>query len=193
VFCKFTEPGNVKTRLAETIGDERAVAAYKTMVDETLVAVSQTLTPATTLVFYHPPADEIRVHDWLGDHRLYVPQARGDLGEKMQSAMEHAFGNGFGRAIVIGTDCPGLKASHLDAALHAMEEKDVVLGPTEDGGYYLIGTKAVYPSLFAGIEWSTPRVFSETMDRVRALRLSVYQLETLRDVDTEEDLTFHGR
>lgn len=187
VFCKHPDPGKVKTRLAKTLGIQRAATIYKDMVVHTLLQTGRLTTPATTLVLFQPSEDLPRMQAWLGSHWIYIPQADGDLGEKMAASMKHAFAMGFRQAVIIGSDCPSLQSFHIDKAFEKLKVSDVVIGPAHDGGYYLIGANAIHSELFSDMEWSTPGVLAETMQRVEKLNLTPSLLETLRDVDTEED------
>lgn len=191
VFCKHPDPGKVKTRLAETIGEEEAVKIYREMVGGTLRTLEQCATPATSLVFFAPAADRHRVATWLGDDRTYVPQVEGDLGDRMLAAFRHALAHGFERVLVIGTDCPGLTSDILDQAFTALNDHELVLGPTTDGGYYLIGARSDHEGLFKDMPWSTPQVRQETMDRARRLELRTAILPTLRDVDRADDMAYY--
>ena len=112
-------------------------------------------------------------------------QPDGDLGDRMLGAI--AANNG--QTIVIGTDCPALTPEHLHAAAAALDDADVVLIPAEDGGYVLIGARAIHLKLFSGIAWGTSAVLAQTRARVAALGLNAVDLPTLWDVDTEADLT----
>ncbi len=123
--------------------------------------------------------------------RFKIPiwEQRGDdLGARMAQAFQAALGNPYRSGIIIGTDIPGITVSMLSTAFKSLEEHDVVMGPTEDGGYYMIGLKKDVPELFENIAWSTDTVFSVTQEKVHALGLSLKVLPKLRDLDTEEDL-----
>ncbi len=121
---------------------------------------------------------KIPIWDQIGD----------DLGARMAQAFQIALGNPYKSGIIIGTDIPGITGSILSAAFKSLEEHDVVMGPTEDGGYYLIGLKNNVPELFENIAWSTGTVFSVTQEKAKELGLSLKILPKLRDLDTEEDL-----
>jgi rSAM/selenodomain-associated transferase 2/rSAM/selenodomain-associated transferase 1 len=188
VFCKYPVAGQVKTRLAASIGDEEAMRIYRRMVDHTLRVTRRLRSRSRTLLFFSPPEARDSMRAWLRRSYQYVPQSNGDLGDRMIHAFLYAARQGYGRTLIIGTDCPGLQPSHLDRAFAALEDHDVVMGPTEDGGYYLIGCSQPHPALFQGIAWSTESVFEETIKVANAESLRVAKLDTLRDVDTVEDL-----
>lgn len=184
VFARVPELGKVKTRLAATIGDEAALGAYVKMLEvarETCMAVD-----AERHVFYSPLVPE-QDETWPDTHFHKHPQAEGDLGHKMQAAFDALFARGLEKVLIIGTDCPGLKPSHLQAAYRALALHDFVIGPALDGGYYLLGMRKTEPRLFAGKQWSTETVLKDTLEDIRQLGKTVHQLSPLRDVDTEED------
>ena len=132
--------------------------------------------------------DEVQLSHWLGGHLSYRRQDGGDLGIRMCAAFEHAFLAGVERAILVGTDLPGLNDKLLELALEALRDNDVVLGPACDGGYYLIGLKRLYPSLFQGVQWGTQEVLTKTLRIAHRKGLSVKLLESMVDVDRPEDL-----
>jgi rSAM/selenodomain-associated transferase 1 len=117
-----------------------------------------------------------------------MAQSGHDLGARMADAFARAFARGARRVAIVGTDVPGVSRATVREALSALEVADVVMGPADDGGYYLIGLRAPWPGLFAGIEWSTPSVREQTLARAAAAGLSVRELARLRDVDTLEDV-----
>jgi len=119
-----------------------------------------------------------------------MPQSSGDLGSRMSKVFKDLFAWGYESAVIIGADSPTLPLSHLRAAFAALERNPVVLGPSLDGGYYLIGLRAPQPELFKGIAWSTNQVLSQTIERVNQLGLQVQCLEPWYDVDTVDALNF---
>jgi len=119
-----------------------------------------------------------------------MPQSSGDLGGRMSNAFKDLFARGYKSAIMIGADLPTLPSRYLRAAFAALERRPVVLGPSLDGGYYLIGLRAPQPELFEGIAWSTNQVLGQTIDRINRLSLEVQCLEPWYDVDTADDLDF---
>lgn len=192
VFAKAPRPGEVKTRLARSLGGgaepayERAAAIYRRMGRTIVDGVADA--PATVTVCYDPPGSEKEVRDWLGPAAAhYWSQGEGDLGERMSRMFARAFQDS-ARAVVIGTDTPAVGAETVARALAALDSADVVLGPSRDGGYYLMGLREDRPELFAGIEWSTRSVLAETVARAKTLGLRVTFLEVESDIDTAKDL-----
>jgi len=187
-FIKNPEKGKVKTRLASAMGHEMAVKLYRRFLLEMLFTLNK-----GTFLFYlcFYPGDSLNnLKQWLGDHYLYTPQNGENLGERMKNGFMEAFAIGFKRVVLIGSDIPDLSLEFIEEAFHSLQEKDAVIGPSLDGGYYLIGfkDKTFPPQVFKGISWSTERVFDETMKVLKQGSLAVHTLQPLRDIDTIDDL-----
>ena len=133
-----------------------------------------------------PDADAARA--WLGDAISIREQGDGDLGARMERATREAFAEGAGAVVLIGGDCPQLTATTLGVAFAALREKEIVLGPAADGGYYLIGLRRARPELFRGIAWSTDAVLAQTLAAARDSTVECHLLDRLRDVDEPDDL-----
>jgi hypothetical protein len=187
VFLKHPRPGGVKTRLAAAIGAEAAAGLYRALAEHALEATTPTAGEYERLVFFDPPESLPEMRDWLPDVRL-MAQSGHDLGARMADAFARAFARGARRVAIVGTDAPGVSRATAREALSALDAADVVIGPADDGGYYLIALRAPGPGLFAGIEWGTPDVREQTLARATAAGLSVRELPHLRDVDTLDDL-----
>jgi len=187
-FIKNPEKGLVKTKLASAVGDEMAVKLYRRFLLEML----STLNRGTFLFYlcFYPEHSLNDLKRWLGDDYLYMPQAGENLGERMKNAFIDAFAMNFKRVVLIGSDIPDLPLEFIEKAFTSLQEKDVVIGPSIDGGYYLIGFKDKNFSLraFEGIPWSTKRVFEETVKVLKQEGLTVHALQPLRDIDTIDDL-----
>jgi hypothetical protein len=117
-----------------------------------------------------------------------LAQSGDDLGARMVDAFARAFARGARRVAIVGTDVPGVSSETVDEALTALDTADVVIGPAQDGGYYLLALRVPRPELFTGIAWSTPTVCGETLLRAAAFALAVRRLPSRRDIDTLEDL-----
>lgn len=190
VFAKEPRPGQVKTRLARSVGAAEAAAIYRRMA----LAIIGTLRdgPWSTTIRYAPDTAIEAIRSWLGDDRLsFIPQGPGDLGSRMRRAVRAALeagGEGH-RVCVIGTDAPDVDRPLVERAFALLEQgSDVVLGPAEDGGYYLIGLAEDHPELFRDIAWSTPDVLESTRERIRRTGLEWSELPVLADVDDLADL-----
>jgi uncharacterized protein len=187
-FIKNPGRGKVKTRLASAIGDKTAAKLYRRFLLEMLFTLNR-----GTFLFYlcfHPENSLNDLKDWLGDHYLYTPQMGENLGQRMKNGFVEAFSMNFKRVVLIGSDIPDLPLEFIEEAFNSLGEKDAVIGPSFDGGYYLIGfrDKTFSPKVFEGIPWSTEKVFEETMKVLEKERLTVHTLQLLRDIDTIEDL-----
>jgi len=187
-FLRNPEKGKVKTRLASALGDEMAVRLYRRFLLETLFTLNR-----GTFLFYlcfYPENSLSDLKGWLEDDYLYMPQKGEDLGERMKNGFIDAFAMNFKRVVLIGSDIPDLPLEFIEEAFTSLQEKDVVIGPSLDGGYYLIGFKDKNFSLrvFEGIPWSTKRVFEETMKILKQEGLTVHTLQPWRDIDTIDDL-----
>lgn len=184
IFVKAPRPGLVKTRLAKALGAETACQAYRQLVG-TLVGNLACL--PTVALWFSPDDARDEVSGWTREGWTLHPQGEGDLGRRLARAFEDGFARGARRVLIIGSDCPEVMPADVAEAFAALQAHDVVLGPARDGGYWLIGLRAVQPELFLEIAWSTAKVLDQTLDRARSRGLSVRLLRTLADVDTEED------
>jgi uncharacterized protein len=182
---KHPTPGAVKTRLAASIGPEAAAGLYRSLAEHVIEATTPAVGEYERLVFFDPPESLAQTRAWLPGVRL-LAQRGADLGARMADAFARAFARGASRVAIVGTDALSLSRETVTEALCALDGADVVIGPTTDGGYYLLALREPRPELFAGIAWSTPAVAAQT--RSRAAGLAVHDLPVERDVDTLEDL-----
>jgi rSAM/selenodomain-associated transferase 1 len=187
VFAKAPRAGFVKTRLIPALGAEGAATLARALLNHTL---DQALASGATVELCMSPAPSDPA--WQG---VALPQAvarsnqgDGDLGTRMNSAVERALALQQGPVLVIGTDCPALTADHLREASRQLAQHDAVLLPASDGGYVLIGLQAPCASLFTDMAWSTPAVAFETLRRMERLGLSVWQGPVMHDIDEPGDL-----
>lgn len=189
VFSRYPEPGKTKTRLIPALGAEGAARAQRQMTERTLAAAREVYAQRGTrvAVCYAGGTPEL-MSAWLGSEVFCQPQQGSDLGDRLQAAFSAAFAAGAARAIAIGIDCPDLDAQLLTIAFEQLRDRELVLGPAEDGGYYLIGLQRLYPELFRGIDWGTAAVFAQTQAIAASLGLEASLLPVLADVDRPEDL-----
>jgi rSAM/selenodomain-associated transferase 1 len=186
VFAKAPRPGLAKTRLAPLLGAEGAAALHAKLIKHTLETARRA--GVGDLELHGEPADDdfLRFCTESYGARL-LPQAAGDLGERMCAALMQALRT-CAYAILVGSDCPALTARHLRLAAKALENgRDAVFVPAEDGGYVLIGVSRCDAQLFQAIAWSTAQVMDETRSRLIRLGWQWQELETLWDVDTPDD------
>lgn len=181
IFLKFPAPGRVKTRLAAETGAEAAAGIYRACVELTLERMRPFQKEATLCVEPAEALDSARA--WLGTDWRLQPQRGATLGDRLIQATLNAFAEGSQQVVVIGTDSPWLMPQDIDAAFVVLNRHDVVVGPTADGGYYLLGTSRPFPSLFGGIAWSTAAVYAQTQARVASLGLQMLTLKAGYDLD----------
>ncbi len=180
IFLRKPELGRVKTRLAKGIGDEKALLAYNLLSKKTF-DITKNL-KADIFPFFKPEKPENTF--WNKDFAQI--QEGNDLGECMKNAFQLVFERNYKKVIIIGSDCYSLSSETLEKAFYSLQNHDFTIGPSEDGGYYLLGMKKLAPELFSDIEWSNEAVFQKTLDKIGDR--SVHILETLNDIDTLEDL-----
>ena len=181
ILARRAELGKGKTRLAATVGATRALAIYRQLVARTAAAARASGLP-TKVLFDPEPGDQDL---WPPEAFTYGVQPAGtDLGARIAAALDGTDGDG---ALIIGTDCPELTGAVLAEAAAALADDDAVLGPSADGGFYLLGLRGPVGSLFDGIAWSTSEVADRLRANLRRAGLTWRELPTLRDVDTEAD------
>ena len=184
IFVKNPELGKVKTRLSATIGNEKALEIYKELLAHTLMSVKEIM--ADVFIYFSDSIDE-NIFEF--ENNFFKKMQKGDnLGERMSNAFKEVFDLWYDNVIIIGTDCPGLDLNLLENAFLQLDNVDVVIGPAEDGGYYLLGMKKHYAKLFENINWSSSSVLQTTLDNCNKNKLTHTLLSILSDVDEEKDL-----
>lgn len=184
IFYRNPELGKVKSRLAATVGEERALAIYLKLASFTRAVTS--VINCDRVVYYSEFID--REDNWANDDYFKHLQNGVDLGSKMKHAFETSFSQGYKHVCIIGTDCLELTSDILNEAFETLKKKDVVVGPAFDGGYYLLGMNRLITAAFTNKNWSTNTVYSDTIDDLERYRFSYGILPTLNDVDNESDL-----
>ncbi|TGL97468.1 glycosyltransferase [Leptospira barantonii] len=184
LFLRNPVVGQVKTRLAQSLGNEAALAVYEQLVELTQKQVNTLDLP---LRLYFDSIPEFVSSKWGERYSAHL-QVGEDLGSKMSNAFLETFASGAEKAVIIGSDCPDLEAKHIREAFSALDQSDAVLGPAVDGGYYLLGAKTHFPEIFKEIPWSTDRVFGITLEKLQLSRKNVWVLPKLNDVDEATDL-----
>lgn len=188
IFVKNPEKGKVKTRLAKSVGDLEALLVYKKLLYYTVQVASGV--PVSRQIWYSSFIDyKDSIDQGVFEKRL---QEGDDLGARMKKAFARAFDEGFDRVLIIGSDCPGLTEEVILNAFNVLDSHQVVIGPSEDGGYYLLGMRKFIPDLFADVNWSTETVYEKTVETVKNLGLSYSTLPVLNDIDTAADLRDSG-
>jgi len=194
IFCKTPERGFVKTRLAASIGDQKALEIYLDL----LKITDQETKPFSSsrhLFLVSALEDSVeKMRSTLQQQGLFIDpkinfaiQQGEDLGQRMFAAFKNLFKN-HRSVVLIGCDLPDLTSALISKAFDALQSNDLVIGPSCDGGYYLIGLKKEMPDLFKEISWSSEKVLKQTLETAERLSLKVQLLEKLRDIDTVDDL-----
>jgi rSAM/selenodomain-associated transferase 1 len=184
IFVRNPELGKVKTRLAADVGDENALLIYKKLLQHTFEITQQS--QAHKFIFY---ADKIEPDDmWQQENYFKLLQDEKDLGNRMQSAFENIFKKGYNKVCIIGSDCFELSADMIDKSFANLATYDLVIGPANDGGYYLLAMRNEVKDVFKNIDWSTERVFQQTIDIIQQKKYSYTLLDILNDVDTVTDV-----
>lgn len=186
IFLKAPVPGRVKTRLAAEIGEREAADAYIEMARS--VRNETKLLHDASLQFVYAPGGDFPDLGWLDlPDAKFWKQEEGGLGARLSTAFRRAFSETKGSVCAIGVDSPGLPAKRIREAFVRLESKDAVIGPAEDGGYYLIGMSAFHPGLFSDIPWSDPETAKATRQKAKELGLELDELVGYFDIDTLAD------
>ena len=181
VFVKNIKLGKVKTRLAKSIGNEGAFEVYKHLVEITEKA-TQKVKHEKHIYF----SDVIIDEKWPNTPKFI--QKGADLGEKMQNAFEKGFSDGYKKIILIGSDLPDISATIIQKGFYQLNNSEIVFGPAEDGGYYLVGMNKMYKSIFENKKWSTKELLKTTLLELDKNKTKVSLLHKLNDIDNLDDL-----
>ncbi len=185
IFSRNPELGKVKKRLAAGIGDQSALKVYKYLLKHT-VEVTENL-QVEKWVFY---SEEIPEEDIWPERTFRKKLQQGkELGERMEKAFSEAFRNGFSKVVIIGSDLYDITEEDIKMAFSALDVHDYVLGPAQDGGYYLLGMKRETPQLFSNKDWSTDKVFKQTLEDLKQEKVKLLPMRN--DIDTFEDMLPH--
>ena len=186
LFAKYWQPGQVKTRLAKAIGAERAATAYFQFVLTLLERLSNC--SEQKWLAYTPSERALQFDAVLPVGWQSEPQAAGDLGLRMKSFIGRRLAAGCRRVVLLGSDSPHVPLEYVQQAFDQLQRHDLVLGPSEDGGYWLVGATGAVPDIFEAIPWSTPQVWSATLAAIGVAGLSQAVLPTWYDIDEHDDL-----
>lgn len=173
----------MKTRLSASVGDEKALSVYQKLL--AITAEQSQKVEVRKEVWYsrHIPENDI----WSeGDFTKKVQEGE-DLGQRMSNAFRASFEEDVEKAVIIGSDCAELTSEIIEQAFEALDDSEFVVGPAEDGGYYLLGMRKYHPEIFEDIEWSTDSVLEKTLGKMNDFGGFIHQLQQLNDVDTNED------
>ncbi len=186
LLLKYPQEGEVKVRLGRQIGNEVAVELYRNFILDILATMGDTGIRGS--ISFFPPGSLPSLREWLGPSLTFYAQRGQDHPERLMNTFVDAFSRGEEKVVVLASDVPDLAKEVISEALASLESSDAVIGPSPDGGYYLIGFRrsAFRREAFQGIAWSTPRAFADTI--VRMNELAVHLLPSWPDVDTMSDL-----
>jgi hypothetical protein len=188
LFVKYPEKGKVKCRLSADLSQDIVQDLYQCFVHDTLKTV-KTIDTQLFICFLPVDAQE-KFQRWLGENLQFLPQIGKDLGERMKNSFTDVFTKGFKKAVLMGSDSPDLPKEYIKQAFDTLKTKEVVLGPTVDGGYYLIGFRSTTftTSIFEDIPWGTQMVFQETLMKLKQTSHTVGLLPVWSDIDTMTDV-----
>ncbi len=186
IFLKAPIPGKAKTRLAAGVGDDAAIEIYGKLVRRQMAAIPDDW---SVEVHFAPAGEQELVQNWVGEeaNRKFFAQMKTGLGQRLVHAGKGAFARGAEAVVFVGGDCVELTTDVFREAQRQLSTRSAVLGPTEDGGYYLLGLSEMTEAVFAGIDWGTESVSRQTRERLQTAGLDWSELPVLRDVDTAED------
>ena len=189
IFAKKPEPGSVKTRLSPPLTAEEASGLYDCMIRDSL-EMTASLSGVKSFIFFQDDPGAADYFRELAPDTPSSPQRGENLGERMKNAFHEMFGRGFAEVAIIGTDSPDLPPEHIFEAFSLLEYEhtDLVFGPAEDGGYYLLAMKRVWDGLFTGLPWSSEHLLSASVEAARDSCLGASFLPKWRDIDTAADL-----
>lgn len=188
LFVKYPTEGKVKTRLAETIGNKKALKIY-TLLAEKIVTDIKRLRNTYNYIFYSEEEEKNKVQTWIKGNFFYAAQKGKNLGERMSNAFRLVFGHAAKKVLILGTDIPGISTAIINEAIKKLDDYNVVIGPSPDGGYYLLGLNKFTPELFENITYSTSTVLVETIKKIEDMQLTYFTLDEKADIDTEKELT----
>ena len=191
LFAKFWEPGRVETRLAATLGNQLACELYEIFLFHLLNSIAP-VSDHTTVVF-SPPDREADFRAAIAPDWMLEPQSEGDLGDRMRNFFAGQFSKDVPtkqklKVVVIGADCPQLSVTEIQTAFDELDNNDVVIGPSTDGGYYLLGMQGSLAEVFDDIDWSTSKVLPQTTHRLDQQNKTYTLLPAKTDVDDEAAL-----
>lgn len=185
IFTRNPELGKVKTRLAKTVGNETALEIYKYLLQKTRDISIQVSSDRE--VYY---SVKIRSNDiWDSKNYQKNQQVGEDLGIRMQNAFKNGFDAGYKKVVIIGSDLYDLTSENIEKAFTELDNNDVVLGPAEDGGYYLLGMNLLHSTIFKNKKWGTQTVRKDTLTDLKDKK--VHLLAELNDIDIFEDIKYH--
>ena len=192
VFAKNPVPNEVKTRLIPFLTPDRAASLYRAFLVDWCGALHK-ISTAHLVIAYTPSDSRIPLQKLLGLEAIFIPQVGSNLGERLISAVQWACNQNYSKFLLVGSDSPTLPLPYVERALNMLEVCDVAIGPSMDGGYYLIGFTAqgaslASPKVFQEISWSTGVVFRQTLEKIKSANAPLGLLPPWYDVDNPEGM-----
>lgn len=193
VFAKYPEPGKVKTRIGNYLGHDYSCMIYEAMLLDLIDKLAFQDLCSCCFYVYPPEKTAAFAASYSLNNDSVFPQKGFDLGMRMFNSLMEQINMGADEVVCIGSDIPAISLVHIDSAFSILSSHDAVLGPADDGGYYLIGTrkKVVSDFYFSGISWSSSSVLSETISKMKSMGLTHNSIQSLRDLDDLSDLEFY--
>ena len=194
LFARTPVPGRVKSRLQPRLSPEQACALHCAATSDTAALLAEALPHPALWLFLSEQPPQSETGDQTAGELVLPPRFRcalqsdGNLGDRMGAAFARALSGGARRVVIFGSDSPTLPRSVPPLAFHNLQDSELVVGPTDDGGYYLIGCRRFDPGLFEGVEWSTPRTCSQTLANAARLGYKTSLLERWFDLDSWSDI-----
>lgn len=195
LFTRYPRPGKCKTRLHPELGQHGAAQLHRQLVSRSMktLATFSVRHPGAAYHIYYDGASAAEMKQWLGEHRFHRQQGE-DLGIRMAEALIAELKD-CNSCLLMGSDCPAISPELLEEGFRALQTHDLILGPSHDGGYYLIGVNkasnaALIRQLFQGIPWGSDKVLQATIQRAHELHIQFFLLQTLHDIDTPDDLKY---
>lgn len=188
IMTRIPVPNKTKTRLLTILTPQECAHIHMAFLKD-IIKTCSNIGNIDLFIFYGDEGPLSIIDNLLKDNIKVFPQKGKDLGEKMKNIFSELFQKGYTKVVLMGADIPEVKKEDIDNAFFKLENKDIVFGPTLDGGYYLVGMNKLYPLVFnSNIKWGTPEVFQETINSIRESGLKVDTISTHEDIDTKEDL-----
>lgn len=189
VMTRIPIPNKTKTRLMTILSPKECAEIHRSFLRDIIETSSKVDGDTDIYLFYGDEGPVSVIEDIVGEKMTLLPQRGGDLGEKMRNIFADLFERGYEKVVLMGSDIPEVSSEDLEKAFHELASKDLVFGPTLDGGYYLVGMKNLHEMVFdPGIKWGTPQVFQETLEILKRSGVEVGLIRSHEDIDTKEDL-----
>jgi len=188
IFIKYPTMGKIKKRLLNDFKSDFITVLYKHFISDILSTIKK-LQFEFRICFY-PPDSEKNIISWIGKNYCYIPQNGDNIGERMKNSFNRVFKEGYSRVVLIGSDIPDLPGDLISKSFDFLQLNDVVIGPSRDGGYYLVGFNkdSFNPLIFQDIKWSTETVFKDTIKILNKSKSTIHVLPEWNDIDTIDDL-----